>query len=149
MDERKSTMHKVGSTQKKGFFTHRDLQIFEELVKGPLTTGDLAKKIGISLKSTWERVNYLESVGCCSRKHGRGRTLWVLPTIQTPLWVILFRALFSKQVVSFQIHENKIVIDVPGGIAKLSPESLEAFHKLSEGKLPDLRKDWESPKVPN
>lgn len=128
-----------GIKLKQGYFTGRDFQIIQEILSGPLSVSSLVKKIGISNKSLWNRLNWLEKRNFIFR-YREGRQILIYPTIAAILLSIVTKTIHShnhagndnekEDTDNIEIEENKITFLFQDGLKNTFPLEYVAIGDL-------------------
>ncbi len=133
-----------GIKLKQGYFTGRDFHIIQEILKGPLAVSSLVKKIGISNKSLWSRLNWLEKRNFIFR-HKEGRQVLICPTIAAILLSVVTKTIHShnhdgegqrkENNDNIEIEEDRITFFFKDGLKNTFPLEYVAIDDLLQNKF--------------
>ncbi len=133
-----------GIKLKQGYFTGRDFQIIGEILSGPLSVSSLAQKIGISNKSLWKRLNWLEKRNFIFRKK-EGRKVFIYPTIAAILLSMVTKMIHrhnpkgnnpgTEDNDNIEIEEDKITFFFRDGLRNTFPLEYVAIHDLLQNPI--------------
>lgn len=128
-----------GIKLKQGYFTGRDFQIIQEILKGPLPVSSLVERISISPKSLWNRLNWLEKRNFIFR-HKEGRQISIYPTMAAILLSIVTKTIHHHNHDSgddgesdndkIEIKEDKITFFFKDGLKNTFPLEYVAISDL-------------------
>ncbi len=128
-----------GIKLKQGYLTGRDFQIIQEILAGPLSVSSLVKRIGISNKSLWNRLNWLEKRNFIFRCKD-GRQVLISPTIAAILLSVITKTIHSHDQQgddpgkddcdNIEIEEDKITFSFKDGLKNTFPLEYVAINDL-------------------